>query len=646
MIRITDEDIEFAEELLLPEGKEFDEERRRVIKCLDSIDVHACPGSGKTTALLAKLVILAQKMPIRGNRGICVLTHTNVAIDEVERRVGLQANNLLRYPNFFGTIQAFVDKYLAIPAYIEFFSKRPHRIDNEIYFDFVERTYKSMGCGTKSFIERKREPMSWLKNIRFDLEKGHLVNGLMGNKEFANDDCSSAKEIFNFKLGIMKKGYLCFDDAYFLAYQYVNKHGDQLKSILSERFAYVFVDEMQDTDIHQLNILDKVFDNTKNIIIQRIGDPNQAIYSDTSTREDQLWNIREGSLCIIGSKRFSNSIAKIVSSLCCTTQNIIGNSEIEDIPPTIIAFDDENTSKVLECFGDQICKYNLHMGHKPVFKAVGWIAKEHDKRTLLSYWNGYKKTIKKKKTEFQCFQDYLQRGNDKTIQKLGSNHYRKNIMNIFVKILRLLNIKESEYNYYSEATLIRFLFKSHRECYKKLQLKLALWCISVHNGIDVSDDVRDFINTDFKTAIGIQSYDSIKDFFTSGDTVVACDVNQEHESDNTGLYRYTKDGKNLDIEVATVHSVKGETHTATLYMETFYKQYDIERLINYLVNKGTDKSKKKKIGKEELKALRIAYVGMSRPSNLLCIAAHKDTIEPHEENFVKTGWEVVKLYKC
>ncbi len=643
MIRITDEDVEFAEELLLPEGKKFDEERRRVIKCLDSIDVHACPGSGKTTALLAKLVILAQKMPFRGNRGVCVLTHTNVAIDEVERRVGVQAYNLLRYPNFFGTIQAFVDKYLAIPAYIEFFGKRPHRIDNDVYFDIVERTYKSMGWGTRSFIERKREPLSWLKNIRFDLEKGYLVNGLMGDKEFANDECSSAKEIFNFKLDIMKKGYLCFDDAYFLAYQYVNKHADQIRSILSERFAYVFIDEMQDTDIHQLNILDKVFDSSKNIVIQRIGDPNQAIYSDTSSREDQLWDIRDGSLCIMGSKRFPPSIAEVVSNLCCTPQNIIGNREIEDIPPTIIAFDDNNASKVLECFGDQICKYNLHLKDRPIFKAVGWISKEHDKRTLLSYWDGYKRTTKKKKTEFQCFQDYLQRGNDKTIQKLGSNYYRKNIINMFVKILRLLNIKESEHNYYSEATLLKALNKANKECHKKLQLKLALWCISIHNGTDISSDVIDFINTDFKNAFGIQSYDSIKDFFIPSDASVSCETNTESESDKAGLYRYSKDGKNISIEVATVHSVKGETHTATLYVETFYKKYDIERLIDYLVKKETDKSKKKKMGKEELKALKIAYVGMSRPSNLLCVAAHKDSIETHEEAFVKAGWEVVKL---
>ena len=84
-MRITDDDIKMAEELILPKGERFNDERRTFIKSTESRDVLACPGSGKTTALLAKLYILAQKMPFPDGRGICVLTHTNVAIDEIQR---------------------------------------------------------------------------------------------------------------------------------------------------------------------------------------------------------------------------------------------------------------------------------------------------------------------------------------------------------------------------------------------------------------------------------------------------------------------------------------------------------------------------------------------------------------------------------
>lgn len=58
-IQITDEDIRWAEAIL---GKDihFDEEHINVIKCIESKDVQAFPGSGKTTALVAKLAILAK----------------------------------------------------------------------------------------------------------------------------------------------------------------------------------------------------------------------------------------------------------------------------------------------------------------------------------------------------------------------------------------------------------------------------------------------------------------------------------------------------------------------------------------------------------------------------------------------------------
>ncbi|WP_369127725.1 UvrD-helicase domain-containing protein [Brevibacillus laterosporus] len=57
-----------------------------------SKDIQACPGSGKTTTLLAKLTILSRKLPLKSNKGICVLTHTNVAVDEIRKRLGGRAD--------------------------------------------------------------------------------------------------------------------------------------------------------------------------------------------------------------------------------------------------------------------------------------------------------------------------------------------------------------------------------------------------------------------------------------------------------------------------------------------------------------------------------------------------------------------------
>ena len=85
-ICITDDDIAWVESIM-GHGIQFDEPRRNVIKNLESVDVQAFPGSGKTTTLVAKLAILAKKWPY-SNAGICVLSHTNVAREEIEKRLG------------------------------------------------------------------------------------------------------------------------------------------------------------------------------------------------------------------------------------------------------------------------------------------------------------------------------------------------------------------------------------------------------------------------------------------------------------------------------------------------------------------------------------------------------------------------------
>jgi len=142
-ILITNDDISWAEKILLPLGKHFDDEQKAVIKCFETKDILACPGSGKSTAMLAKLLILSQQMPLENNKGICVLTHTNVAIDEIRNKASVSASKLFSYPNHFGTIQSFVDKYLAIPSYILRFKKRPRYIDNEVFNSVIQKSYNT-----------------------------------------------------------------------------------------------------------------------------------------------------------------------------------------------------------------------------------------------------------------------------------------------------------------------------------------------------------------------------------------------------------------------------------------------------------------------------------------------------------------------
>lgn len=53
-LNITVEDIAFVENHF---GFKFNERQKRIIRFWDSTDIQACPGSGKTTTLAAKLII-------------------------------------------------------------------------------------------------------------------------------------------------------------------------------------------------------------------------------------------------------------------------------------------------------------------------------------------------------------------------------------------------------------------------------------------------------------------------------------------------------------------------------------------------------------------------------------------------------------
>ena len=90
------------------------------------------------------------------------------------------------------------------------------------------------------------------------------------------------------------------------------------------------------------------------------------------------------------------------------------------------------------------------------------------------------------------------------------------------------------------------------------------------------------------------------------------------------------------IQFDTVHGVKGETHDATLYLETeMSRSSDIVRALPWFG-----------IGKPGTSNLydysrKLVYVGMSRPRKLLCLAVQEATYDKSKKAF--QGWEIIDL---
>ena len=263
MIKIVD-NIEITEDdILFGKTNIFDKDRIPIIEDFNnSFDVNACPGSGKTTVLLAKLIILSRKMPLNNGQGICVLTHTNVAIDEIKSKLGDKSDILFKYPNYFGTIQNFVDKYLAIPYFKKQKNENIKTIDNDIYYDHIRKLSKLIypqirnsiqysvqkGWGNYTNESYEKNFITFIDSKQFDIDTKEIKgnnNTVLTNRKFYEE----LKDVMINKT--LDKGILRYKDAYFLAGLYL-KEFPELQNYFSNRFRYVFIDEMQDIDEIQI----------------------------------------------------------------------------------------------------------------------------------------------------------------------------------------------------------------------------------------------------------------------------------------------------------------------------------------------------------------------------------------------------------
>ncbi|MBN8682360.1 MAG: ATP-dependent helicase [Chitinophagales bacterium] len=677
---ITDDHINIIEKELLPHGCDFNDERRAFIKCMETRDVNACAGSGKTTALIAKLVILDRFfMPLPQNKGICVLTHTNVAIDEIKEKLGANAK-LLNYPNFFGTIQAFVDKFLAVPMYVKSFQKRPARIDNDWYDDSLDRigNYLLNDVNTehwqsaKGWLKNQRDPITLLCKIRFSLRNDD-INNLQLLKNFNGENLFQSKstaynDFYTIKYNTLFKdrGVLCFDDAYTLANLYIKDYETQLKNLFANRFQFVFIDEMQDSYKHQIDIFDKIFDKQR-IIYQCIGDPNQAIFNSVS--EVCPWQ-PNNPLPISDSQRFSTKIANAIQNIRLDNSlPLTGNSirqvpkedgTSEEIKPYIIFFEDSQIKEVIIKFKDLIIEHKLHIpeitGQNPEkikFKAIGWVGQDKDEETstgqikhvLKHYFkeNIYKKESKTKET-CDNLADYLlkqalPKNENGEEQPNASKLYKDAITNAFLKVLRTVGKKQEDEKHYNSTTFWQKVY-SDRVFTDKLLSKIISWTKNILQGVDVIEEIKVFICNDLKDFFNYSCSTELNTFISNSQKMQG--VNNQKPKN---YLEYESDNFKFKIDIATIHSVKGETHTGTLYLETFKDKYETQKGVfkDCLAKKENRSSS---FGVQLKETLKMAYVGMSRPTHLLCIAIHKSSLanfERDKQELEEAGWQVIEL---
>lgn len=151
---------------------------------------------------------------------------------------------------------------------------------------------------------------------------------------------------------------------------------------------------------------------------------------------------------------------------------------------------------------------------------------------------------------------------------------------------------------------------------------------------DVFDEVKSFISNDFANAFGFKAtIGSVRQFLNKKDEEFYQVKNQDQ---SLNVY---KEGE-LEIEVATVHSVKGETHAATLFLETRNYKYESEHFGDQLCGKPyIHRDGEGRV----LTSLKVAYVALSRPKYLIAYAIHKDRFDKLDREKLKKIWEIIEI---
>ena len=681
-IEIDDTHIKEAEQIFI-KGNQFDRlERIPFIKNLETCDLLAVPGSGKTTALMAKLYCLSKQLPFRDGSGILVLAHTNATVEEIEKELKKHCPNLFEYPNFIGTIQSFVNKFLANPANFIKYGSYISKNDDEIYkkevADFfynklqwkksedVSQKLKNLlygkanhNRGNITTKEKNENTIDFIFYLKFDLISRKILYGEKDTTLFKFDGTAKEHylEIENWKEKLFKNGILSYKDSFSLAKWYL--HNFQcVKQQLQHRFKYLFIDEMQDLEEYQIEIIDEIFEKgTSKTIVQRIGDPNQSIYNKVKDECD--WKPRNSKF-LNGSNRLSSKNAELINCFAYSNEfeqfKVVGERQLSndenEILPHLVLFTKETKEQLKIKFEEIIKSHKLHNieDKKKGFKIIGWTGErtnEGDGNLCLHTIFGYNKLSKTRREDFDSLSKHLQLFNK---ERETLEPVRKSILNALIAILRFEDKKISKKirgrnvdRFLTKSDLIEHI-KNHSdsEVYENFKGKLFGWCfdlVSKKNYRQTFNSVKDFIENEFKNWFALE--------LNAKTQLFIFEYVDEYKIKNKKIVE-----DDLGIEVATIHSVKGQTHCATMYVETAYKTpiYETLKLKEASKNKSVKKQQTKTIPlfKQKqscetptgIEALKMMYVGFSRPTHLLCFAVLEENVKDDLEKFINADWVI------
>jgi DNA helicase-2/ATP-dependent DNA helicase PcrA len=249
------------EEILAP----LNEQQRLAAAQIDgSLLILAGPGSGKTRVITHRIAnMIAQGID---SRSIVALTFTNKAAEEMKKRIQtLAPDNYVWTSTFHRFCSRMLRQYANLVGLKENFTIYDTGDSKKVMKQAIELAKVNLKhYSADSLINQ----ISKVKNNGITVEQfqprvGHSLDGIV------------AKVYPEYQNLLKLANAVDFDDLLLLAVDLL-RHSPDLREALDRRFAYMMVDEYQDTNLAQYQLIRLLNHTFKNLAVT--GDPDQSIY--------------------------------------------------------------------------------------------------------------------------------------------------------------------------------------------------------------------------------------------------------------------------------------------------------------------------------------------------------------------------------
>ena len=250
------------------------EEQRNAVEHDTDLMLTACPGSGKTRVVLAKLLKLADGLTGRPQFVGCI-TYTNAAVDEIESRLRTFGNGAVADKCDISTIHSFCLQMIVRP-YRWLIPEIPPSFkimtrENSLFEQIVRAVEDEAGRTVNA------QTFDDYEALRID------VNGQACGNAVGTGIVTPATAT-HFWSALRHHGYLDFSMILYYAWQILSENPFVGRGIAA-RFAWLLIDEFQDTTDIQIAILGALHDHLTTRFFM-VGDVNQSIMRFAGARPD------------------------------------------------------------------------------------------------------------------------------------------------------------------------------------------------------------------------------------------------------------------------------------------------------------------------------------------------------------------------